>query len=146
MGDCRSKIKRRVMMTREELEREAYIYTQEKMVHYSADQNEVIEMLAEFAENDFENMKAGLESQIATLGERCNQLLKDKGDLTDELQACKYAMTMSEKVEKQLREQIEKMKCCSNCNGIDVIGMRAKKCKICIRSKDLSQWEIKEND
>lgn len=28
---------------------------------------------------------AELESQIATLEERCNQLLKDKGDLTDEL-------------------------------------------------------------
>jgi hypothetical protein len=44
--------------------------------------------------DDFENMKAGLESQIATLGERCNQLLKDKGELTD---------------------KIEKMKCCGNC-------------------------------
>jgi tRNA U34 5-carboxymethylaminomethyl modifying enzyme MnmG/GidA len=35
--------------------------------------------------DDFENMKAGLESQIATLGERCNQLLKDKGNLQDTL-------------------------------------------------------------
>ena len=38
-----------------------------------------------------------------------------KEDDQDELQACKYAMAMSEKVEKQLREQIEKMKCCENC-------------------------------
>ena len=36
-----------------------------------------------------------LERKNRLLGERCNQLLKDKGELTD---------------------KIEKMKCCSNCN------------------------------
>ena len=36
-----------------------------------------------------------LEKEIRLLGERCNQLLKDKGELTD---------------------KIEKMKCCYNCS------------------------------
>ena len=71
-----------------------------------------------------------LENKNKLLGERCNQLLKDKGDLTDQIadikancdlaiegrdikimeleadnEARKFAMTMSEKVEKQLREE-----------------------------------------
>ena len=36
-------------------------------------------------------------------------------ELQEEIKACKFAMAMSEKVEKQLREQIEKMKRCGNC-------------------------------
>jgi uncharacterized coiled-coil DUF342 family protein len=45
--------------------------------------------------DEFEEMKAGLESQIATLGERCNQLLKDKGNLTDELSKCKETLAQT---------------------------------------------------
>ena len=36
-------------------------------------------------------------------------------ELQEEVNACKFAMAMSEKVEKQLREQIEKMKKCAIC-------------------------------
>lgn len=46
----------------------------------------------------------------------------------------------------ELEQQIEKMRNCGNCNGIIEGGIRTKKCKICMSSKDLSQWEIKEND
>lgn len=45
--------------------------------------------------DDFENMKAGLESKIATLGKRCNQLLKDKGNLVDELQELKETLAQT---------------------------------------------------
>lgn len=58
--------------------------------------------------DDFENMKAGLESQIATLGERCNQLLKDKGDLTDEL--AKWKDEWQEQVQKATDEGWERTK------------------------------------
>lgn len=44
-----------------------------------------------------------------------------------------------------LEEQIEKMKCCSNCNGINAIGLRTEKCKFCMRSKALSEWELKND-
>ena len=44
----------------------------------------------------------------------------------------------------ELETQIEKMKNCGNCNGIIEGGLRAKKCKLCISSKDLPLWEIKE--
>lgn len=66
--------------------------------------------------------KEQLEKQIQIDAEQIRALQKQNGELTDrvkELQADndarKFAMAMSEKVEKQLREQIEKMKCCKNC-------------------------------
>lgn len=46
----------------------------------------------------------------------------------------------------ELEAQIEKMRNCGNCNGIVEGGIRTKKCKFCIDSKDLPRWEIKEND
>lgn len=42
-----------------------------------------------------------LRSENTLLGERCNQLLTDKGELTDKV--------------KELKAQIDKMKCCGNC-------------------------------
>lgn len=43
-------------------------------------------------------------------------LLVKYAELKADNDARKFAMTMSEKGEKQLREQIEKMKCCGNCS------------------------------
>ena len=43
---------------------------------------------------------------------------------------------------KMLEAQIEKMKCCGNCNGILEGGRRAEKCRYCIDSKELSEWEL----
>lgn len=45
----------------------------------------------------------------------------------------------------ELETQIEKMKCCSNCNGINAIGLRTEKCKFCMRNKALSEWELKND-
>lgn len=45
----------------------------------------------------------------------------------------------------ELNKQIDKMKCCGNCNGIIEGGIRTKKCKICMSGKDLSQWELKND-
>ena len=47
-------------------------------------------------------------------------------------------------INKQQNEQIEKMKCCGNCNGILVGGIHAEKCRRCMDSKELSEWELKE--
>ena len=80
----------------------------------------------------------GKDLEIKQLGERCNQLLKDKGNLTDELQELKE--TLAQTIENdevsyetlklhdqeeigmlnsriaELKQQIEKMKCFTNCN------------------------------
>lgn len=87
--------------------------------------------------DDFENMKAGLESQIATLGERCNQLLKDKGDLTDR---CRELETRCNELFLQTNEQaeqIKKMKCPWNCKKFS-------DCKL--SNCPCDKWEIKENE
>ena len=65
--------------------------------HYNQLLNKIAE-LEQLNSNQAENLRitmleeekkgkqiADLEQQIATLGERCNQLLKDKGDLTDKI-------------------------------------------------------------
>ena len=44
---------------------------------------------------NFDYVLEGKDLEIKTLGERCNQLLKDKGDLTDELQACKEKLAQT---------------------------------------------------
>ena len=60
---------------------------------------------------------AELEKENRLLGERCNQLLKDKGGLTDKVA--------------ELENQIEKMKCCGNCAKYDRHN------RVCSRSKFL---------
>lgn len=53
-----------------------------------------------------------LEQENKLLGERCNQLLKDKGNLTDELnERTKDLLNANHKIG-QLEKQIEKMKSC----------------------------------
>ena len=58
-------------------------------------------------------------------------------ELQEEIKACKFAMTMSEKVEKQLREQIEKMKCCANCKHSRTDYEHC-------RTNKLEKWELIE--
>ena len=44
----------------------------------------------------------------------------------------------------QLRKQVDKMKNCSNCNGIIKGGMRTERCEFCIKDKDFRYWEPAE--
>lgn len=44
----------------------------------------------------------------------------------------------------QLRKQVDKMKNCSNCNGIIKGGMRSERCEFCIKDKDFRYWEPAE--
>lgn len=50
------------------------------------------------------------------------------------------------KIIAELKEQIEKMKNCSNCNGIIMGGIRTEKCKRCMRDKTFSEWEMAEDE
>ncbi|MBR4396648.1 MAG: hypothetical protein IKS93_02210 [Methanobrevibacter sp.] len=67
----------------------------------------------EFGERQSEKKIEELENQNKLLGERCNQLLKDKGDLTDELdeldERTKDLLNANHKIG-QLEKQIEKLK------------------------------------
>ena len=73
-------------------------------------------------------------------------------ELQEEINACKFAMTMSEKVEKQLREQIKKMKNCANCkHSIEEYGEFTcpftkdnNFCSIAYNTENNSLWELKE--
>ena len=62
---------------------------------------------------------AELERENRLLGERCNQLLKDKGELTDKIADikanCDLAIEGRDIKIKELEQQVEKMKCCGNC-------------------------------
>lgn len=89
-----------------------------------------------------------LKTENRLLGERCNQLLKDKGYLTDKV-------IEIEQENAELKQQIEKMKCCSNCkhfNNVDDLEY----CQNCerhlVNSLDKllreeiikDEWELKE--
>ena len=75
------------------------------------------------------------------------ELEKENAELKADNDARKFAMAMSEKVEKQLREenaeleaQIERMKCCENCNNF----MHRIDHRCNTKCKNLSEWERKE--
>ena len=96
--------------------------------------------------------------------EKIAELEKENAELKADNDARKFAMTMSEKVEKQLREQIEKMKCCGNCKYgycsiSSVIEKDGKSLLHCwnidkraycdcgnLEGEKYQLWEIKEND
>ena len=98
-----------------------------------------------------------LEKGNELLGKRCNQLLKDKGDLTDELKNWKDEW--QEQVQKaidegwertkltgrvrELEQQIEKMKC-----DVKQEQSRWNSCEMQydLYQRLLDKWEIKEND
>ena len=78
--------------------------------------------------DEFENMKTGLESQIAEL----------KDHLAEEVELHLHA----EDYIKSLEQQIEKMKCCGNCRGVCNSDDVACFCK----NNNFKLWEIKENE
>lgn len=109
-----------------------------------------------------------LENENRLLGERCNQLLKDKGELTDQIADLKetnailyesaaikqkdmeYKVSVIEQRNKKIEElenQIEKMKCCENCKhkksevGRCELLMYTMNACLC---KNKDKWELKE--
>jgi hypothetical protein len=93
------------------------------------------------------------DSVVRQLSERCNQLLKDKGDLTDEL--AKWKEEWQEQVQKatdegwertkltgrvrELEQQIEKMKICQNCDFI----FRDGNCYYDKECKNKDHWKLR---
>ena len=114
-------------MTKEELEKEAEVFVSEKADKGNFDVEKFGK--AYFSES---SMKQALvkfaeprEKEIEILGERCLQLQKDKGELTDRV--------------RELESQIEKMKCCKNCSkDCGSIDRR-----ICFENK-MKDWELKK--
>ena len=89
------------------------------------------------------------EKEIKSLGERCLQLQKDKGNLTDrvnnleeKLANADYQLEGRDNEIRELEEQIEKMKCCGNCQTVrDAEGnCYLKKDGKC---KDKDKWELR---
>ena len=69
-----------------------------------------------------------LPQDMKLLGERCLQLMKDKGELIDRV--------------RELEAQIEKMKCCENCakNGHICVAEEMQG-NLCGKNKD--KWELR---
>lgn len=90
------------------------------------------EKIADLKAN-FDYVLEGKDLEIKELGERCNQLLKDKGDLTDKVQ--------------ELEQQIEKMKRHCNCKHRDSEGFcEVKRTYLMDLSYEgCDKWEL-END
>lgn len=155
-------------MTKEELEKEAYRWTEKNISVGISMYNPNIVMYCRKAYKDSAEPR---EKQIQTLGERCNQLLKDKGNLTDELQELKETLAhtiendevayetlklhdqeeigmLNSKITK-LEQQMEKMKCCALCNNYNMNYLPYWCRTNCVPTKPYEKckyWEIKEND
>ena len=89
---------------------------------------------------------ADLERENRILGERCNQLLKDKGELTDKIAELNMKIDGLEEQNSYMfdtidlqEQQIEKMKCCFNCKHSRT---EYEHC----RTDKHEKWEIKENE
>ena len=90
------------------------------------------------------------EKEIKSLGERCLQLQKDKGNLTDsvnnlevKLANADYQLEGRDLEIKELKAQIEKMKSCANCKHQCSFLFQD---EIDCANNGLPKWEIKEND
>jgi len=119
------------------------------------------EKIADLKAN-FDYVLEGKDLEIKQLGERCNQLLKDKGDLTDEnrlliqeneemkkglgCETCQITeeyKTLNDKI-RSLEQQIEKMKCCQNCRWLWLkeYNETVTACSTC---RDKSMWRLKND-
>ena len=94
-----------------------------------------------------EELEARNDAQAESISCYESELIKrDKliEELKDDNKACKFAMAMSEKVEKQLREQIEKMKCCDNCKHPYWNAETEAEETICDNCVNNNNWELAE--
>ena len=87
-----------------------------------------------------------LERENRLLGERCNQLLKDKGELTDHLAEEVELHLHAEEYIKSLEQQIEKMKRHCNCKHRDSEGYcEVKRTYLMDLSYDgCDKWELED--
>lgn len=101
----------------------------------------VEEVIADIKAN-FDYVLEGKELEIKTLGERCNQLLKDKGDLTDANSRLLSQVAVTTKRVIELEQQVEKMKA-------DVKQEQSYwnsgEMQYRLFQRLLDKWEIKEN-
>ena len=107
-------------------------------------------------EQDLENKKLAIKNrnaEIKLLGERCNQLLKDKGDLTDRCRELEqennklFDVINNQDVKiADLEQQIEKMKCCDNCANEDREDFYDDTWHndVCVNCKNHDKWELKK--
>jgi hypothetical protein len=107
---------------------------------------------------NFDHVLEGKDLKIKTLGERCNQLLKDKGDLTDKVKSLEeykngnFVQTVNQIIEgrnikiKELEQQIEKMKRHCNCKHRDSEGYcEVKRTYLMDLSYDgCDKWELED--
>lgn len=125
-------------MTKEELKQEAKKYARRKF-----DEQEQVYLHAIIAQAYIEGAEPR-ENKIKSLGERCLQLQKDKGNLTDsvrdleeKLANADYQLEGRDLEIKELKEQIEEMKCCYNCKHSRT---EYEHC----RTEKSGKWEMKE--
>ena len=111
-----------------------YTLSQEEKLWFSAIQKDVTD----------------LENQNKLLGKRCNQLLKDKGELTDQIADikanCDLAIEGRDIKIKELEQQIEKMKRHCNCKHRDSEGYcEVKRTYLMDLSYDgCDKWELED--
>jgi predicted nuclease with TOPRIM domain len=87
-----------------------------------------------------------LETENRLLGERCNQLLKDKGDLTDRLDELEEENSYMHNTIALQEQQIEKMKRHCNCKHRDSEGYcEVKRTYLMDLSYDgCDKWELED--
>ena len=100
-----------------------------------------------------ENYLAGAEPREKRIEELEHQLIHrncvDCSNHSSKLKMRTLELEHKLKQAKKLEIQIEKMKCCGNCNGVheigikteNQIGIKTEKCKNC---KNLSEWELRK--
>jgi chromosome segregation ATPase len=116
------------------------------------------ERKVEKLQNDLSNKRISIKNkkaEIKLLGERCNQLLKDKGELTDKIADikanCDLAIEGRDIKIMELKQQIEKMKLCQNCKSEDNDYMEKPccDCSRCLgdikRKGTTDKWEVKND-
>ena len=133
-------------MTKDELQKEAYEWTEKNISIGISMYNPSIEM---YCGKAYIESAEPREKEIKSLGERCLQLQKDKGNLTDsvnnleeKLANADYQLEGRDLEIKELKAQIEKMKCCGNCakNGHICVAEEMQG-KLCGKNKD--KWELR---
>jgi len=103
-------------------------------------------MTEEEIENYFVESAGYGRDKVRNFMDIVNKALKQKGEHITELEKkvknYELAEIEAKEIMADLQAQIEKMKCCGNCNGILDGGRRAEKCRHCMDSKELSEWEL----